>query len=103
MSPVILLKAPVLSAVPPCIFFNAGYKICLINVDLPLPLTPVTTVKHSKGISTEIFLRLFSSAPFIRILLLHFLLFLGIGIDNFPVRYLAVKLLSPFTNSEWSP
>ena len=36
------------------------YNICLIKVDFPDPLTPVTTTKHSNGIFMLMFLRLFS-------------------------------------------
>lgn len=37
----------------------------MMREDFPDPDTPVTTVIHSKGIRTLIFLRLFSVAPYI--------------------------------------
>ncbi len=37
----------------------------MMSDDLPDPDTPVTTVIHSSGILTLIFLRLFSTAPYI--------------------------------------
>ena len=39
------------------------YKISFIKVDLPEPLTPVTTVNSPIGNFTLIFCRLFSLAP----------------------------------------
>ena len=42
---------------------RALYKISLIKVDLPLPLTPVTTVNTPKGIATSIFFKLLPVAP----------------------------------------
>ena len=42
----------------------AGYNTCFIRVDFPEPLSPVTTTKHSSGISIFKFLRLFCETPF---------------------------------------
>ena len=44
---------------------NPLYRISLIKLLLPDPLTPVTHVNLPKGISTSIFLRLFCLAPLI--------------------------------------
>ena len=45
--------------------FKALYKVCKINVDLPLPETPVTHVKLPRGILRFTLLRLFPDAPLI--------------------------------------
>jgi len=45
--------------------FKALYKVCNINVDLPLPDTPVTHVKVPNGIFKLTFFKLFPVAPLI--------------------------------------
>ena len=45
--------------------FNPLYKISLIKLLLPDPLTPVTQLNLPNGISTSISLRLFCLAPLI--------------------------------------
>ncbi len=55
-------------------------------VDFPEPLTPVTQTRLFNGKETSMFLRLFSVAPLILILLFDFLRFLGRGILSFPVK-----------------
>ena len=70
-------------------------RISLIKVDFPLPDTPVIQVKVPKGIFTSIFFRLFSSAPtIVKNFLFPFLLFVGMSIFNFPLRYFPVILFS---------
>ena len=44
-------------------FAKLLYKISLTSEDLPLPLTPVTTVKRPNGIATSMFFRLFAAQP----------------------------------------
>ena len=65
---------------------KALYNVCKINVDLPLPDTPVTQVNVPTGIFKLTFFKLFPLAPLISINLPFFavLLFLGIGINFFP-------------------
>ena len=46
---------------------KALYKVCKINVDLPLPDTPVTHVKVPIGIFKFTFFKLFPVAPLISI------------------------------------
>ena len=60
--------------------FRALYKVCKINVDLPLPETPVTHVKLPKGILRLTFLRLFPEAPLISKNLPYFANLLVLGI-----------------------
>ena len=67
-----------------------GAKVLLMREDFPDQLTPVTTVRASSGISTEIFSRLFSVAPFISINLVGFFLRSGIFISSSPRRNFAV-------------
>ena len=45
--------------------FNALYNVCKINVDLPLPDTPVTQVKLPKGIFKLTLFKLLPVAPVI--------------------------------------
>ena len=45
--------------------FNAWYKVCSINVDLPLPETPVIQVKLPVGILRLTLFKLFPEAPLI--------------------------------------
>ena len=49
------------------------YKMSFINVDFPLPDTPVTTINLLRGIDTFIFFRLCSLAPLI--IILSFIIF----------------------------
>ena len=75
-------------------FFSAArdlYSISFMSEDLPLPDTPVTTTSSPSGISTSIFLRLFSHAPrMIRLLPFPALRLSGTGINFFPLRYCPV-------------
>ena len=56
------------------------------KVDLPEPLTPVTTVNASSGNFIFRFLRLFSRAPVMVTESFHFLLMVGIEIFSLPLR-----------------
>ncbi len=64
-----------------------------MSEDFPEPLTPVTTVSASSGMSTLTFWRLFSVAPFNFIYLVGFLLSAGICIVFSPRKNLAVSVL----------
>ena len=67
---------------------KALYKISLIRVDLPLPLTPVTTVNTPKGISTSIFFKLLARAPLMEMNLPSFWRrFFGTGMNFVPLKY----------------
>ena len=48
----------------------SAYRVSKAKDDLPEPLTPETTINLSSGMFTERFLRLFTLAPFISMLLL---------------------------------
>ena len=75
-------------------FFSAArvlYNISFISEDLPLPDTPVTHTIFPSGISTSMFLRLFSLAPRItRLLPFPARRDAGTGICFFPLRYCPV-------------
>ena len=43
---------------------NSGYKVSLMSVDFPLPLTPLTTISLPKGNVTLTFFKLLPLAPF---------------------------------------
>ena len=43
---------------------SKGYNVSLINVDLPLPLTPLTTINFPNGNFTETFFKLFRKLAF---------------------------------------
>ena len=79
-------------------------SISLIREDFPLPDTPVIQVNVPKGISTSIFFKLCSSAPFIFINLpFPFLLFSGTSILFLPLKYCPVMLFSFFITSSGVP
>ena len=69
-------------------------NVLIVNVDLPLPDTPVMQVSVPRGISQFTFFRLLPSAFIISIYLLlkAFLLIFGISIFNLPERYCPVIL-----------
>src|SRR5258706_15414717 len=59
-------------------FERIGYRVSLISVDFPLPLTPVTTINFPSGKSAFTLFRLFPFAPFsCKVLPLPFLLSFG--------------------------
>ena len=57
------------------------------KVDLPDPLTPVTTSSTFSGNFTSIPFKLFCLAPFSSMAMFHDLRELGLSIVSFPVRY----------------
>ena len=74
----------------------------MINVDFPEPLTPVITTKHSKGIVTFIFFKLFSDAFFKKIdlekllgLEIKSLLILKITSAVGPLVFLEINFVGP--------
>ena len=80
------------------------YNISFTKLDLPLPLTPVTTVRVPLGNLTFMFFKLCSLAPYISIYSpLPFLLFFGTSIFNLPLRYLPVNEFSFFITSSGVP
>ena len=85
--------------------FNALYSVCKINVDLPLPDTPVTQVKLPKGIFKLTLFKLLPVAPVISRNLPFFanLLFLGTSILNLFERYFPVILILFFVISSKVP
>ena len=92
------------SRAPCSLAASALYKMSLISVDLPLPLTPVTTVKSPIGICTSISFRLFPAAPIISILRSSGLRRrFGRGINFFPLRYWPVTEFSTFIISAAVP
>ena len=102
--PVILLCLPGFSLALYILFLSALYNTSLTSDDLPEPDTPVTQTNLPSGNLTFIFLRLFSSAPFISMYSpLPFLLFFGTGISYSPVKYLAVILFLFFITSSGVP
>ena len=67
------------------------YSTSLISEDLPLPETPVTQISFPRGISTSMFLRLFSLAPRIQMLRpLPALRLSGSGMRFLPLKYCPV-------------
>ena len=74
--------------------FNALYKVCNTNVDLPLPDTPVTQVRLPNGIFKFTLSKLFPDAPVIskNLPFLANRLFFGISIFNLFERYFPVIL-----------
>ena len=70
--------------------FKIGYNVSLINVDFPLPETPVTAIVRPKGNSTLIFFKLFPLQPFNVSFFSDFLLFLGTSIESSWFKNLAV-------------
>ena len=89
--PIISLCAPGFSFEPFICFANALYKISFTNVLFPDPETPVTHINCPSGNLTFMFFKLFWVAPFTSIALpFDFLLFSGIGICFFPLKYCPV-------------
>ena len=74
--------------------------ISLTNVDLPEPLTPVTTVITFNGILTLIFFKLCSAQPINSMALFHLRRFVGTGICFSPQIYFAVIDLLITSESE---
>ena len=69
-----------------------GYKVSLIKVDFPLPLTPVTTVNVPKGKLQFTFCKVLPVAPLICMCKpLPFLLSVGISIFFLPAKKSAVS------------
>ena len=86
--PLISLYAPGLTLAWFSSEARARYSIIFTRDDFPLPDTPVTQLKASRGNLTSRFLRLFSEAPRIsRNLPFPVLRVLGTGINCFPLRY----------------
>ena len=68
-----------------------GYKVSLIKLDFPLPLTPVTHINFPKGNSTVTFFKLLPVAPLItNFFPFPFLRSFGISICFLPLKYCAV-------------
>ena len=96
-SPSIFLCLPVVRVALWWWLERAGYKMSMINEDLPDPDTPVTAVKMPRGKDTSIFFKLWWVAPVIFIDSFEpFLLFLGIGMLSLPDRY------PPVNESGWA-
>ena len=72
-------------------FARCLYRISFTRELFPEPDTPVTHVNTPSGISTSIFLRLFSLAPLTVIQPVGFLRFAGTGILILPLRYAPVS------------
>ena len=68
-------------------FAKSLYRISLTSELFPEPETPVTTVMIPSGISTSIFLRLCSLAPFIVSQPVGCLRSFGTGMHSLPLRY----------------
>ena len=83
---------------------SALHNISFTKEDFPDPETPVTQVKVPKGISTSIFFKLCSLAPFIfSFFPMPFLLFFGVSMHIFPLKYFPVMLFSFFITSSGVP
>ena len=81
------------------------YKTSFTNVDFPEPDTPVTQLNTPNGNFTLTFFKLFSVAPCTSITFdfTAFLLFLGTGIFNLPLKYFPVIDFSTFFISSAVP
>ena len=75
------------------LLFINGNNVLFINVDFPLPETPVINTKFPKGIFRLIFFKLFSLAPKSSINNpLPFLIFFGTGIKFLLFIYFEIKV-----------
>ena len=83
-------------------WLRIGYRVPLINVDFPLPLTPVIHVNTRKGIFKSTFFRLFPVAPKRPIQPSAWRLTFGTPMPSWPFKYFAV-MLSLARISERSP